>query len=484
MSGNQEMEEAKVGQTLNKQMVLIICILLALTIAACGGGEKRESNEGGIARSMLMAPGGQTFEVIPEAGGIKTFGPKTYVRTFGARNIYEDIILAQPGEAYIIIKNGEEGPKSTKSKRVRNGTVSLNGTVLFSSDDFHHQVYVLEMPIILLAENYLRIELGGIPDTFISIEIIQTIKDPVYDILATNLQVNSEYCPDFIELSLRLTNIGEAEILPGLSIAFYNGHPDDGGVFIGGAASATHLLPMAHEDVLFSWFNPGAGGAVIYARADDDGSGAGIYPEVDEANNLASVGTFLCQPAASGEGSITGRLIDAVTGDPLSDVDTRLYSDESGSLGDLVASTYTDSEGEFHFSGLTEGSYIITIEPSGYIAEQRTVTVEGTEELSIQDIVFSPELGEGEIRIILTWGENPADLDSHLIAPNPDGCRFHCYYANKIIPGANLDRDDVTSYGPETITITIGFPVLIDIMCMITQIDIQTADGSLYPVLR
>ncbi|MCI5208646.1 MAG: hypothetical protein D3910_07595, partial [Candidatus Electrothrix sp. ATG2] len=57
-------------------------------------------------------------------------------------------------------------------------------------------------------------------------------------------------------------------------------------------------------------------------------------------------------------------------------------------------------------------------------------------------------------RIILTWGENPADLESHLTAPNETGCRYHCYYWNKTIPNASLDLDDRDSYGPETITIT------------------------------
>ena len=58
---------------------------------------------------------------------------------------------------------------------------------------------------------------------------------------------------------------------------------------------------------------------------------------------------------------------------------------------------------------------------------------------------------------VLTWGETPADLDSHLTGPTSDG-RFHVYYVdmnasdnNETV--ANLDRDDVTSYGPETVTL-------------------------------
>lgn len=52
------------------------------------------------------------------------------------------------------------------------------------------------------------------------------------------------------------------------------------------------------------------------------------------------------------------------------------------------------------------------------------------------------------LRVVLTWGKNPLDLDSHLIYPNN-----HVYYADKIGRDTNLDVDDTNSYGPETITI-------------------------------
>ncbi|MCA6998532.1 YfaP family protein [Dickeya solani] len=52
------------------------------------------------------------------------------------------------------------------------------------------------------------------------------------------------------------------------------------------------------------------------------------------------------------------------------------------------------------------------------------------------------------MRIVLTWGATPADLDSHLVYGNS-----HIYFDNQKGPDANLDVDDVDSYGPETITI-------------------------------
>jgi tetratricopeptide (TPR) repeat protein len=52
------------------------------------------------------------------------------------------------------------------------------------------------------------------------------------------------------------------------------------------------------------------------------------------------------------------------------------------------------------------------------------------------------------MRIVLSWGENPSDLDSHLAYAGD-----HIYYDHKTGSNANLDVDDVDSYGPETITI-------------------------------
>lgn len=58
--------------------------------------------------------------------------------------------------------------------------------------------------------------------------------------------------------------------------------------------------------------------------------------------------------------------------------------------------------------------------------------------------------------IVLRWGETPSDLDSHLVANQSDGSSYHVYYSNKNPSPAyaNLDVDDTSSYGPETVTIT------------------------------
>lgn len=53
------------------------------------------------------------------------------------------------------------------------------------------------------------------------------------------------------------------------------------------------------------------------------------------------------------------------------------------------------------------------------------------------------------MRIVLSWDEQPLDIDSHLSYPGG----YICYYQKDAV-NANLDVDDTDSFGPETITIS------------------------------
>ncbi len=52
------------------------------------------------------------------------------------------------------------------------------------------------------------------------------------------------------------------------------------------------------------------------------------------------------------------------------------------------------------------------------------------------------------LRIVLNWGAEPKDLDSHIVYPNN-----HVFFSNMHGTDALLDVDDTTSFGPETITV-------------------------------
>lgn len=125
----------------------------------------------------------------------------------------------------------------------------------------------------------------------------------------------------------------------------------------------------------------------------------------------------------------------------------------------------TDSTGQVSFTGLTSGSAQIEANATDYAEGNRPATLSCSTGASL-GLALNPLSGEGalgadEVRIVLTWGENPRDLDSHLTGPNSgndgsagDQNRFHVYYSSSNTDIANLDVDDTTSYGPETITIS------------------------------
>lgn len=52
------------------------------------------------------------------------------------------------------------------------------------------------------------------------------------------------------------------------------------------------------------------------------------------------------------------------------------------------------------------------------------------------------------LRVVLSWGRSPADLDLHAVFPGN-----HVFFSKKFGTNANLDVDDTDSFGPETITI-------------------------------
>lgn len=152
--------------------------------------------------------------------------------------------------------------------------------------------------------------------------------------------------------------------------------------------------------------------------------------------------------------SLKGIVISAVDTQNIEDASITLFNsfdDHSQGSRD----TTTGSDGEFLIDdGLTAGYYTIVASKDGYsLYSHNEVVKPGENELQIY---MSPELqAQDEIRIVLKWGERPADLDSHLICSGDDN--YHVYFGDKDSGdgSASLDWDDTTSYGPETVTVTI-----------------------------
>jgi hypothetical protein len=133
-----------------------------------------------------------------------------------------------------------------------------------------------------------------------------------------------------------------------------------------------------------------------------------------------------------------------------------------------TVSKTTDANGRVTFANLGKGTVSVeATAPNFRPNTPRTVDlICGTQNVSVS---LSPTEGTGaltanQVRVILNWGENPKDLDAHLTGPSPnlaasssnEANRFHIFWYNKSSNDgvAVLDVDDLTSYGPETVTIS------------------------------
>jgi hypothetical protein len=160
----------------------------------------------------------------------------------------------------------------------------------------------------------------------------------------------------------------------------------------------------------------------------------------------------------TGLGKFSGQITDAITGQPVAGAEILFRSGIGNVTGGILSAATTDATGNYKVESIVSGYYTGEVSKVGYITNFFTSLCTGETENLNQNGVISPMLDTRQIRIVLTWGASPYDLDSHLTGPIPNSTtRFHTFYNDRgsmtASPFAYLDHDDVTSYGPETTTI-------------------------------
>jgi len=144
---------------------------------------------------------------------------------------------------------------------------------------------------------------------------------------------------------------------------------------------------------------------------------------------------------------IIGMIVDCVNGEGLSDVNVSITDDMGKSV--MIKAGIA---GVFTYP-CEIGKYKLSFSLPGYIGLE--VPVEMGIDEAPREVVIAMSEEIKNYRIVLTWGSRPRDLDAHLSGPNPDGGNFHIWWQDHYPMGGKdfLDRDDRSSYGPETITI-------------------------------
>ena len=149
-------------------------------------------------------------------------------------------------------------------------------------------------------------------------------------------------------------------------------------------------------------------------------------------------------------GVIQGVVTNAVNGESVSGITV--------TIGNNTA--ITDEEGAYNiYTAIQSGTYQVSAVNDSFCPFDGSFQIPNNFSSSLFTYSFSvsPFPQPGEIRMVLNWGSQPSDLDSHLKTPEIEGQTHHISYANRgnatSAPYATLDVDDTNGFGPETITI-------------------------------
>lgn len=188
------------------------------------------------------------------------------------------------------------------------------------------------------------------------------------------------------------------------------------------------------------------------------------YAVVKE-NQTEYMQTFLMVEGEESDiGTAQGMITNALSGIGISDVTLDVRKGwNNADEGEILTTVTTDDYGAYLVT-LPIGNYTLCASREGFTSTMVNIIVQKTNSGN-QNGTMTPILFGDDYRIVLTWGENPRDLDSHIVGTLTSGNSFHVYYGQKSqydgqTEVCNLDVDDTTSYGPETITLhtTTGKP--------------------------
>ena len=173
------------------------------------------------------------------------------------------------------------------------------------------------------------------------------------------------------------------------------------------------------------------------------------------------VGSIYMISVTASDGTITGRVIDAnwglADGHEIDDATVQVINCNNG-ISDTQS---VDSNGNFTTSTVSPGTYSVLITKAGYFdLTVDNVVVDGDVNIGYQAIC--EQLAPYQIRVTVQWGQNPQDLDLHVVGPSnhlvreytwstgntgSTNYRFHVFYKNQ--KNFYEPDDDYPDYYPQ-----------------------------------
>ena len=116
-------------------------------------------------------------------------------------------------------------------------------------------------------------------------------------------------------------------------------------------------------------------------------------------------------------GAVSGRVISAVNAQAIPGAQVCILSSNQ--------CVTTNAQGNYSIPNVQAGNQTVRAAASGYTTLQQSANVPAGGTATV-NFALSPTLGQGELRIVLTWGASPIDLDSHLWLP--PATPYHVYF--------------------------------------------------------
>lgn len=168
----------------------------------------------------------------------------------------------------------------------------------------------------------------------------------------------------------------------------------------------------------------------------------------------------LIPEADKGKGKAEGYIRDSVSGNGIKDLKISVRKGINNIYTNPEATIESKQDGYYITPELEAGNYCLEIssEDEEYMSTYFNIKVFGGMTFKAQNMSISDSLEDNQMRVVLTWGEKPRDLDSHLLYSLSNGNEGHIYYGDREnvlnnVCIAKLDVDDTDGYGPETTTI-------------------------------
>lgn len=183
-----------------------------------------------------------------------------------------------------------------------------------------------------------------------------------------------------------------------------------------------------------------------------DSARPGDVIQVTSREGLHLTSTALLVPAIAAARAQTtvlvGQIVNAINNRPVAGAELRIPGTH--------LSVRSGQDGRYRLEGVPAGKVPVKVSAAGFTSEQFEEVLGAGRENPLR-VAISPGMKAGQIRVVLTWGDDPKDLDAHLEGPLPRGGKFHVYYGNqgdlKNKEFVHLDVDAQNGQGPETITV-------------------------------